>query len=911
MSATFATAAAAATAYPYHALQASATNQRPPTAATAAHTASPQKMAPAIRPGQYSRAPTQTSAPLEPHSPSKSTFRILSQGGGLDRSDGQGGRSIDPRTAPNKENNPPTVFAARPSSPSKPASSGFSIAKSNPVIDPKYRLRGNSPEDTQRTASSSRLKIRTASSSHSPSKGRARSRSRSRLFGGSSSRAASPEPIEEPPKTREEIDDSFVRLLDEMQVQPELRKKLLSLDSTVKLSMLKGQATLSLSGMGFDDSTSGSPTKSRQPIPAQMRKTKSSANLHDEHGSAFGEDDGEALQPPNRSQIFGGGRNSRSASGGSVSSSSEHSSAKNSAKRGSIDVFQGLRGGLKSPNLGQGGSLLSLQSTATGTGGRQRAMSFGKELALGKETPDAFAAILKSVDARRLDVDKVKRMRAVVSSESPAWISQFVGPECGGYDAMLVRLDELLSMEWREEQHDDKLLHELLRCFVALSTTEVGRGALQQQAPTPFKQLIDLLFSEKKPGELPTRKLMVDLVALVLDLQLPATAQSATSPLNFLLQLLQNPVDPAKEAVVDFIKQTHTPRPFKVYLTELASVCRDYFWVFCHSQNRYWRYEELDVETIKTPKVPGGMTGGVEFEAMGYLTTHFRLINSIGEALAQPAGHGPVATRPDMSAYDFHAHLFASGMERIVAHLRRSSQHYYSPMHLELARYISLATAARYALPHHITDWLMPSRNPAPAPTYQLGSLGTGYGFSGQFIHSLVPARQSSIEEEAASPQPSGAGGVRAVVASGESAQTTAATNAPAIPAHQNLFRGAEVAVTAHNGRASPTKDKDKDVSPPSPSKPYASGRWLANASKPGPAAPASTAAAAGPSGNLPNPHSVSPTTAQMELAPPRPLGRAAEDSVVGSAIKKWESRAKPAAAPNPSRAGLGLGWAS
>lgn len=40
--------------------------------------------------------------------------------------------------------------------------------------------------------------------------------------------------------------------------------------------------------------------------------------------------------------------------------------------------------------------------------------------------------------------------------------------------------------------------------------------------------------------------------------------------------------------------------------------------IFCHSQNLYWTFEQLDVEAIETPKVPSGMTGGVEFEAMAY-----------------------------------------------------------------------------------------------------------------------------------------------------------------------------------------------------------------------------------------------------------------------------------------------------
>ncbi|PWN52326.1 hypothetical protein IE53DRAFT_373620 [Violaceomyces palustris] len=314
-------------------------------------------------------------------------------------------------------------------------------------------------------------------------------------------------------------------------------------------------------------------------------------------------------------------------------------------------------------------------------------------------------------------------MRAVVASESPVWISSFI--EFGGYSAMLARLEELLGMEWREEQHDDQLLHELLRCFVALATTEIGKGALQSRAPSPFKELVELLFSEKKPGDLSTRKLMVDLLAILFELELPDKAgvtlqrdTSITKPSQFktsscsriakaaginsapslLVTLLHNPRDPSVEAVVDFITASHTPRPFKTYLLELSGVCRDYFWIFCHSQNRFWRLEDVDQEKVSGPKVPGGMTGGVEFEAMGYLTSHMKLINMIGHSLLE-----------SMAAYEFHANLFASGIERILQTLRRSSQHYYSPMHLELSRYLSLAHHSKYLLPADLLVWLAPA----------------------------------------------------------------------------------------------------------------------------------------------------------------------------------------------------------
>ena len=63
----------------------------------------------------------------------------------------------------------------------------------------------------------------------------------------------------------------------------------------------------------------------------------------------------------------------------------------------------------------------------------------------------------------------------------------------------------------------------------------------------------------------------------------------------------------------------HRPRIYKTYLQELSDVCRDFFWVFCHPGNTVWVLEEVDEGRVERPRAPGGMTGGVEFEAMGYL----------------------------------------------------------------------------------------------------------------------------------------------------------------------------------------------------------------------------------------------------------------------------------------------------
>ena len=89
--------------------------------------------------------------------------------------------------------------------------------------------------------------------------------------------------------------------------------------------------------------------------------------------------------------------------------------------------------------------------------------------------------------------------------------------------------------QYREEQHDDQILHELLRCFKALSTSEIGCVALRSAAPAPYQALVRLLYSDKKPGEVPTRQLIVDLLLGLFDMypagsSLPMAAPSRSSP---------------------------------------------------------------------------------------------------------------------------------------------------------------------------------------------------------------------------------------------------------------------------------------------------------------------------------------------------------------------------------------------
>ena len=162
---------------------------------------------------------------------------------------------------------------------------------------------------------------------------------------------------------------------------------------------------------------------------------------------------------------------------------------------------------------------------------------------------------------------------------------------------------------------------------------------------------MSLLYSDKKPGEVATRQLIVELLLILFELYPPTSvpiknpnrpgmqgSSRAPNPapstptlppphttfFSLIRALLLTPPPPPTESPASpvsphaFIASLHTPRIFKTYLQELSDICRDYFWVFCHPNNTLWNLVDTDEGKAEKPRAPGGMTGGVEFEAMTY-----------------------------------------------------------------------------------------------------------------------------------------------------------------------------------------------------------------------------------------------------------------------------------------------------
>ncbi|KAG6819528.1 hypothetical protein H0H93_011031 [Arthromyces matolae] len=507
------------------------------------------------------------------------------------------------------------------------------------------------------------------------------------------------------------MNQAFDRLLDDLQIPPTLRPKLVGMDDTVKAAMLKSSQTMAVNV----------PKEATAPIAPRtvaLRRVHSTDSLESPRKPKPYLTSDE-IEPPRAP--FAGGQVSAIHGSQSPRRPSSHS-------RGlSFDtqrMFSRSQVNLESPSatdLISSGKLNKEKPTST------------KNL-----SPTKFFSILSGTSSIQLDIEDIKKLRLLLRNETATWSQEFLS--LGGYSALLTRLNEILEVEWREEQRDDQILHELLRCFKALSTSSIGCFALRSSCPTPFVQLVALLYSDKKPGDVATRQLIADLLLLLFELypasSLPALGKGATSrsgrshrevwesespppsssklialpsphknTFSLIRALLLTPAPPPSESPAApvsphaFIESLHLPRIYKTYLQELSDICRDYFWVFCHPNNTVWVLAETDEAKVEKPRAPGGMTGGVEFEAMGYFTTHLKLLNAISKAAADlklPKEH-------DHSAYRFHSDLFLSGLERIIFIGRKASTTYYPTLHLELARYIDHAINSGYELPYTVS----------------------------------------------------------------------------------------------------------------------------------------------------------------------------------------------------------------
>lgn len=308
--------------------------------------------------------------------------------------------------------------------------------------------------------------------------------------------------------------------------------------------------------------------------------------------------------------------------------------------------------------------------------------------------------------ARQVPVDVARQLRVALATESPTWIQSFI--DAGGYRALLSCLDDLVGMEWREEQHDDTLLHEVLRCLCALASSPKGLACIQASAPAPMEQLVVLLFSDRMPAELDTRRLIIQHLTMVIPISMKpevldqrtthhipvsdvpcasaALASGVPTGAVLVLLLLHTARTAAFESKVDFLQRPNEHRPLRKYISHLQQVCGEFFWIFCHKENRVLDWHTLDVKSVIGPKVPSGITGGVEWDATVYLASHLRLLCAVLSTLQTSCPH---------AAYLFLQELEQSGLNRTLEAICMASQAYYTFLHAELAHLCAIREELR------------------------------------------------------------------------------------------------------------------------------------------------------------------------------------------------------------------------
>ncbi|OLL25158.1 GTPase-binding protein rid1 [Neolecta irregularis DAH-3] len=295
-----------------------------------------------------------------------------------------------------------------------------------------------------------------------------------------------------------------------------------------------------------------------------------------------------------------------------------------------------------------------------------------------------FVGYLKLVEPKQVEIERVHKLRLLLRNETISWINEFI--EHGGFAVLCEQITKILDVEWREE-HEDKLVHEILLCMRALCTAENGLVLLMVDEFAILEKLTQWIFSEKPPAEFNTRGLIIDLVLT----QLTSVAtQNRPLYAERLMGYLANPKPTAEKRQHEFIEQARTPRPYKRWCVELERVARDVFWIFLHGKNEIPILDtkarlniplNIKGQHSAEPMVPAGFVGGVEWEAMEYAGWNLKLVNELILSFPTPEKRNGLR-----------AEFKASGIEKIMGgKFRKTSTKFYQTLHENLATWVAWA----------------------------------------------------------------------------------------------------------------------------------------------------------------------------------------------------------------------------
>ena len=289
------------------------------------------------------------------------------------------------------------------------------------------------------------------------------------------------------------------------------------------------------------------------------------------------------------------------------------------------------------------------------------------------------------------------KLRLLLRNETVEWVDTFI--QDGGMTELVALFHRIMEIEWRED-HEDTLLHELLRCLKGLCTTATALKQLKQVSTTLYPALLAMLFDEehKGPSEFTTRELVIEIIFAHISTAPEAELEARATEL---LKYLKDPVKEKESSTVPFILQMHQPRPYQVWCKEMTNVTKEVFWIFIHHLNVIpvppRPVVEIPAKSYARAHFPGQRAivpaapyvGGVEWDATNYLATHIDLIN------------GLIASLPSSSARNTLRQEFkVSGFEKLLGHLRACNPKYYGAVHDSVKVWIGAALEDDWDVKH-------------------------------------------------------------------------------------------------------------------------------------------------------------------------------------------------------------------
>ncbi|KAL3438538.1 armadillo-type protein [Aspergillus tetrazonus] len=335
--------------------------------------------------------------------------------------------------------------------------------------------------------------------------------------------------------------------------------------------------------------------------------------------------------------------------------------------------------------------------------------------------PSDFVHYLKEIQKPEIiEVGKIHKLRILLRNETVSWVDSFIAE--GGMDEIVQLVYRIMKVEWREE-HEDNLLHETLLCLKALCTTSVALQRLTDIEAELFPALLGMLFDKEKkgPSEFTTRGIIINLIFT--QLSTAASAEDGAARTNRILSYLRDP--PEENQPLSFIANIYQSRPYRVWCKEISNVTKEVFWIFLHhlnvipvvqSDKSLGSYRERHFPAPRPPVPAAPYVGGVEWDATNYLAAHIDLIN------------GLIASLPTVEERNnLRKELRASGFEKVMgATLRTCKEKFYSSVHDCLRTWVSAAVedgwphlAVREGPPRQEAS--SPTRSPAKSPNKKGG----------------------------------------------------------------------------------------------------------------------------------------------------------------------------------------------